>query len=285
MKKISKIFFSFLICCLAASIATTSVSAATYFIYDDFKYSVTNDEISINSYLGSSTNIIIPETILGDTVVSIDKLAFSDMKNVTKVSFPNTLTSINAYAFMNMTSLESVVIPENCSTLGLGLFQNCTSLKSVTVKSEIPYVVSQMFTGCTSLKEFTVPDSATIIASFAFADCTSLEKVVIPDSVTKIATNSFKNCKNLTIYGNNGSYAQQYASTNNIPFEVINKKLMGDVNLDGELTISDVTLFQRYLADVIALGQEPRELLDYNADGKVNINDVTAIQVYIVSVA
>ena len=93
------------------------------------------------------------------------------------------------------------------------------------------------------------------------------------------------NCKNLTIYGNNGSYAQQYASTNNIPFEVIDKKLMGDVNLDGELTISDVTLFQRYLADVIALGQEPRELLDYNADGKVNINDVTAIQVYIASVA
>ena len=281
MKKLSKIFFNFLICCLVTSIATISVSAVTYFIYEDFKYSISNGKIAINSYIGNSTNIVVPETILGDTVVSIDELAFSDMSNVKSVTLPDTLTKINRYAFNNMTSLESIVIPENCSSLSVGLFQNCTSLKSVTVKSEIPYVVSQMFTGCTSLKEFIVPDSVKSIASFAFADCTSLEKVVIPDSVTKIATNSFKNCSNLTIYGNKGSYAEQYATAYKIPFEVLDKVLIGDVNLDDQITVNDATMLQRYLVDMVTLTDDSMELLDFNKDEKINIMDVTAIQMYI----
>lgn len=281
MKKLSKIFFNFLICCLVTSIATISVSAVTYFIYEDFKYSISNGKIAINSYIGNSTNIVVPETILGDTVVSIDELAFSDMSNVKSVTLPDTLTKINRYAFNNMTSLESIVIPENCSSLSVGLFQNCTSLKSVTVKSEIPYVVSQMFTGCTSLKEFIVPDSVKSIASFAFADCTSLEKVVIPDSVTKIAANSFKNCSNLTIYGNKGSYAEQYATAYKIPFEALDSVLVGDINLDGYITVNDATMLQRYLVDMVTLTDDSTELLDFNKDEKINIMDVTAIQMYI----
>lgn len=55
----------------------------------------------------------------------------------------------------------------------------------------------------------------------------------------------------------------------------------GDVNLDGEVTISDATLTQKYLAGLELLSDEQLILADVNGDGEVTINDVTEIQKYL----
>ena len=58
--------------------------------------------------------------------------------------------------------------------------------------------------------------------------------------------------------------------------------LRGDVDGDGEVTIADATLLQRYFAEY-AVADRARIVKcgDANCDGKLNIRDVTAIQRYL----
>ena len=54
--------------------------------------------------------------------------------------------------------------------------------------------------------------------------------------------------------------------------------IMGDVDLDGEVTILDVTAIQRWLADLSELTDYQKKLADYDGDGEVTILDCTKIQ-------
>ena len=54
--------------------------------------------------------------------------------------------------------------------------------------------------------------------------------------------------------------------------------IIGDVNLDGEVTIQDATLLQKYLAGLATLSEEQLALADVNGDEYISISDITAIQ-------
>ena len=54
--------------------------------------------------------------------------------------------------------------------------------------------------------------------------------------------------------------------------------LLGDTNMDGRVTIQDVTEIQRHLADISKLTGSALKNADYNQDGKMTIDDATAIQ-------
>lgn len=56
---------------------------------------------------------------------------------------------------------------------------------------------------------------------------------------------------------------------------------VGDVDLDGIVTINDATLIQRYLADSETLTDAQIALADTDADGGVTVFDVTLIQMYL----
>lgn len=56
---------------------------------------------------------------------------------------------------------------------------------------------------------------------------------------------------------------------------------IGDVNLDGYVNIVDVTLIQRYLADIAKLSETQKTNADFNNDGSISIKDATAIQRYL----
>ncbi len=57
--------------------------------------------------------------------------------------------------------------------------------------------------------------------------------------------------------------------------------LLGDVDLDGSITIIDVTIIQEYFAQLIELTEEQISHGDFNEDGSFNILDATAIQFYL----
>lgn len=61
----------------------------------------------------------------------------------------------------------------------------------------------------------------------------------------------------------------------------INKEVCGDINQDGEVTISDVTEFQRYLANMIEFDDAQLAVADTNGDGNITIADVTQMQRYL----
>ena len=56
---------------------------------------------------------------------------------------------------------------------------------------------------------------------------------------------------------------------------------IGDTNLDGRITISDVTAIQRHLAELELFTDEQIALADTNGDGIINIIDATHLQKYL----
>ena len=57
--------------------------------------------------------------------------------------------------------------------------------------------------------------------------------------------------------------------------------LIGDVNADGKIDITDATMIQKAVAELIELTDEQKKAADTNADGKVDITDATMIQKYV----
>ena len=53
--------------------------------------------------------------------------------------------------------------------------------------------------------------------------------------------------------------------------------LLGDVNLDGKISLKDCTMIKMYLAKMIELTDEQLARADRNQDGKVNLKDSTSI--------
>lgn len=57
--------------------------------------------------------------------------------------------------------------------------------------------------------------------------------------------------------------------------------LLGDVNLDGKVSIQDATLIQKAIAKLATLDEVQTAVADATEDGNVNIKDATAIQKWI----
>ena len=58
-----------------------------------------------------------------------------------------------------------------------------------------------------------------MIGQGAFSGCSSLTSVVILESETEIRYHAFEDCPKLTIHAPAGSYAEEYAKEEVIPFE------------------------------------------------------------------
>lgn len=74
---------------------------------------------------------------------------------------------------------------------------------------------------------------------------------------------------------------QLYLLTNDKGEKPEKKGVYGDVNLDGTVSISDVTEIQKSLAGSVTLSDLQTALADVNGDGNVTVSDATTIQKYI----
>ena len=57
--------------------------------------------------------------------------------------------------------------------------------------------------------------------------------------------------------------------------------LIGDTDLDGKITISDVTAIQLHVAELNPLTGDALLAADTNGDGTVDITDATHLQLYL----
>ena len=91
-------------------------------------------------------------------------------------------------------------------------------MEKVTLPSTLERLCELSF-GICAIKEIVIPDGVTFIDDWAFSECPNLEKVTIPAGVEFIGTLAFdEHAENFTIYGECGSYAQQYAAENELDF-------------------------------------------------------------------
>ena len=138
---------------------------------------------------GSST---IKKVVIPKSVTTLGRGAFYKCGRLIDINIPDSVTSIGEYAFAS-SSLASVRIPDSVTSIEGSVFLNCSALASVRI-----------------------PDSVTSIGDGAFLNCSALTSVRIPDSVTSIGGSAFsgRDPATLTIYCEQGSYAETYANAN-----------------------------------------------------------------------
>ena len=78
---------------------------------------------------------------------------------------------------------------------------------------------------------------------------------------------------NVTIWTKGDNHSPQLFNINTIS--------IGDINLDGKITIRDVTTIQRHIAELEVFTDDQLALVDTNGNGAVDINDATHLQKYL----
>ena len=154
-------------------------------------------------------------------------------------------------------------VPDIVLVLGSGLGDYADSVKII---AEIPY---------SRIDGFPV----TTIGERAFQNCSQLRSVLIPDSVESIAGNAFDGCDDVVLYCSKNSYAKQYATDNGISFVLT--YILGDTDGNGQVTVSDVSTIQRYLAELEEMEEDTLKAADTNRDGSLDIADATLLQMYL----
>ncbi|MBR5514720.1 MAG: leucine-rich repeat domain-containing protein [Clostridia bacterium] len=141
-------------------------------------------------------------------------------KAIDDIELPLSLESIGARAF-EYSSITGIKLPENISIIGSNAFASCHMLEQAELNKKIAEIPDYAFAYCGELKEVILNSAVTSIGEYAFRTCSSLEKLYIPDNVTNIADNAFFDTPLLTISCSKGSYAERYATENDIPYSYI----------------------------------------------------------------
>ena len=162
---------------------------------------------------------------LPDNVKKIGMYAFENCSALTELVLPSKLETIG-YSIISGTEITEITIPKtvkNCAPNGYyscGPFIGADSLKTIKIEEGMETIPSSLCKG-SSIENIEIPESVKTIESSAFYGCSKLQKITIYPWVTegKIEKDVFSGCSALTIYGVEGSYAQTYASDNNIKFK------------------------------------------------------------------
>ncbi len=211
----------------------------------DFTYTTNDDGIYITAYNGKDTEVIIPRTINGKSVVLVDNAAFKNNTTVIAVHLPDSVYGINEEAFYQCTALESIRLPDNFGFIGARAFYGCEKLRDITLPRGLYSIGTDAFTKCTSSTAFSVggknenftavdgvlfnlqqtnlicypagkndesyaiPEGVEYISgTFAFNE--SLKKLSVPASVQEIQQFNLANCVNLseiTVDSGNQNYS------------------------------------------------------------------------------
>ena len=110
-----------------------------------FVFGSDGNQVRINSFIGSSQDIIIPKSIDGLPV-----------------------TMIGAEAFKDCTTITSVVIPEGVKEIGESAFERCKRLRSVTIPSTIHDLPRDCFKLCSKLNEVNGLENVELFGEWCF---------------------------------------------------------------------------------------------------------------------
>ncbi len=180
-------------------------------------------------YCTGLTSIKLPKRLR-----SIGGNAFLNCDGLESIEIPDSVTELGYQSFSGCKSLVSVKLPQNLSVLESAVFGYCDSLRSIKLPADLKELRSEAFTNCTSLESIELPEGLTKIDDLVFSGCSSLRTVIIPDTVTAIYNDAFLGCDKLTIYGKKGSYAENYAKINGIPFVEAGASLTNTSYLSSE---------------------------------------------------
>lgn len=194
-------------------------------LYDVCKYNIDSyiipDGVTIikeNAFSYSSyKDITIP-----DGVETIEGYAFSNMSNLTSITFPNSVISLGDNVLYWCKSLVDVTLSSGISEIPYGFMEYCDKIESIQIPSGVTQIDSFAFYNCAALTEITLPETLTTINNFAFDGCSNLESITIPESVESIGSDTFSGCsESLVLNVTEGSYAETFAKDNGLSYSYV----------------------------------------------------------------
>lgn len=224
----------------------------------EYKYSVNEDgTITIEEYLATSTEVIIPETIKGKQVTVIGESCFYENTNLVSVTIPNTVKRIDEDAFRRCESLEVVYGGENVIQIEDGAFQASHQLHQITLHEGLISIGDWAFTA-TNIENIILPSTLKSIGIGAFFG-SQLVKIEIPTGVETIGNMAF---------GNADVDESVLPESDYMPYCVVGQGILLDYPKDESIVIVPDGVKQ--VSDCYHRGGELKEL--YIADSVVRIS-------------
>lgn len=155
-------------------------------------------------------------------------------------------------------------------------------------------IAQSAFYNCKGVTSVSVPNSVTSVGRYAFCNCTSLKSITVPPSVAFIGRLAFGygeingiffKTEEFKIICEENSVAHTYAAVNGFSYTLFSEVLWGDADGDGTVSLKDVILLRRYIANY-SYSDNSSDVTanvgaDANRDGEINLKDVILVRQYL----
>ena len=198
----------------AVSIGSDIVASAAE-TYGDYEYIIDDDGAVISKYLGSDTNVKIPDTLRGCKVVGIGWAAFSYKNNdnpicnkIVSVDIPASVTRIEDQAFYRCDNLTYVNLRNSNVNISQEAFDGTPFMDDLVKDTDVVIFNKILIKVKNKTGDFTVPDDVVSVVGGVFDSTCDITSITVPSSVRILSDYAFRNyysCENLkTITINNG---------------------------------------------------------------------------------
>ena len=162
-------------------------------------YLYSDGTAAITKYTGNDKDVVIPSTIEGHTVTSLEQDVFRNNTTVESIHIPATVTymghpgDVVTTTFNGTTSLKSITVengnPKFYSEDGI-LFMYSYSEK-------IPMLV--IYPSSKDGTSYCIPKNVGMICDYAFSESVNLQKIIVPDTINDIFTCAFSDLSDKSI--------------------------------------------------------------------------------------
>ena len=208
-------------------------------------YEETEGGLRLTEYLGTQTELTLPDTLAGKPVVEIGTGCFQKMK-LTEVTIPHGIRVIGEEAFADCTALKKVHLGGSVNVIGKRAFANSGLIK-IDIPGCVRVIGDEAFLGCTGLYNVVIEEGVEkramdigvgfgagsvklhegveTIGQRAFYGCSNLTKMFVPSTVTRIGsqamgyTDAGKQSYQITGYAETA--AERYAKDNQLTFKTL----------------------------------------------------------------
>lgn len=232
-----------------------------------FSYTLSDGKATITKLLFTvttngieQTDLIIPSTIDGYTVIKIGDSAIKRFDSLENIELPNSITMIGNNAFEYCTNLVSIEFPQSLVSIGDNAFHNCNNMSEVVFSDNITNIGNYAFNFCPKLQNVELPKNLKTISDGVFSDCRSLESIILPDGLTNIKNAAFDGCKRLK-----SIFIPR--NVNNIDVNAFNYCGNLDITVDNN---------NSYYCDIngVLFNKEKSEIIKYAKDSIQNIYQI-----------
>ena len=134
----------------------------------------------LRGYSGYGGDVVIPETVDGETVKVFD-LHFQHEDMITSLTLPDTLERLSSTAIYSMDALKSITLSQGLTFIGDHNFVFSGALEELDIPASVGMIGHSCFYDCASLRKITFRGPVPVIGSECFVDLPDDLVVYVPD--------------------------------------------------------------------------------------------------------